>query len=79
MLEEQSVKLDSAIFTFTQDGDCLDEIDHYQTLTIELTSDLGIDNTNGAFIILKTERWAINELSDLEVLINRCKQVIKKP
>lgn len=70
-------QLDSASFEFSQEGNCIDK-GEYETLTIECKSDLGIDNTDGCFYVIKTEQWSINSPAELEELIERISKVIKK-
>lgn len=73
----QEVKLESASFEFSQEGNCVDQAE-YETLEIQCKSDLGIDNTEGCFYVIKTEQWSIDSLEDLSKLIDRINKVIKK-
>jgi hypothetical protein len=74
MAEEEKPKLASAKFEFTQDGNCVDG--GYESLEIRMESSLGIDNDEGAFYVLKTEQWAINDLSDLQDLFDRINKIL---
>ena len=70
-------KLESASFTFSQEGNCLGTTDTMEQLTIECNSDFGIDESEGCFYVLKTETgWSIDDVKELEELINRCNNVI---
>lgn len=73
---ENEPKLESATFEFVQDGNCKDEAE-FEILTIECKSDMGIDNSEGCFYVLKTEQWSIDSLADLQNLIDRINKVIK--
>ena len=70
-------KLDSASFEFSQEGNCIDK-EEYETLTIECKSDLGIDNTDGCFYVLRTEQWSIDSVAELEELFERIRKSIQK-
>lgn len=70
-------KLDSASFEFSQEGNCIDK-DEYETLTIECKSDLGIDNTDGCFYVLRTEQWSIDSVAELEEIFERINKAIQK-
>lgn len=70
-------KLESASFTFSQEGNGLGTTDTMEQLTIECNSDFGIDESEGCFYVLKTETgWSIDDVKELEELINRCNNVI---
>ena len=71
------VKLDKVTFEFTQDEHCMsNDMDGVELLTIECTSDLGITNTEGAYFVLKTEQWAINDIDELKLLFDKIEQAI---
>ena len=70
-------KLDSASFEFSQEGNCIDK-DEYETLTIECKSDIGIDNSDGCFYVLRTEQWSIDSVAELEEIFERINKAIKK-
>jgi hypothetical protein len=71
------VKLDKVTLEFTQEEHC-NSNDMYgvELLTIECTSDLGITNTDGAYFVLKTEQWAINNTDELKLLFDKIEQAI---
>ena len=72
---EEKIKLDKVIFEFTQEEHCMsNEMGGVESLTIECTSDLGITDTDGAFFVLKTEQWAINDLNDLKQLFDKIQE-----
>ena len=74
---EEKIKLDKVTFEFTQEEHCMsNEMGGVESLTIECTSDLGITQTDGAYFVLKTEQWAINDLNDLKQLFDKIEQAI---
>ena len=74
---EEKIKLDKVTFEFTQEEHCMsNEMGGVESLTIECISDLGITQTDGAFYVLKTEQWAINDLNDLKQLFDKIEQAI---
>jgi hypothetical protein len=73
-MTEDNVTLDSAKFEFSQEGNCVDG--GIESLEIRMESSLGIDRDGGAFYVLKTEQWAINDLSDLQKLFDRINKVL---
>lgn len=76
-MEEQGTLLEEATFRFSQDANCLSDQDEYEFLEIEAKSSLGIDRDNDCFFILKTDKWSIDNVEDLEKLFNRIKKVIE--
>jgi hypothetical protein len=71
------IKLDKVTFEFTQDEHCMsNEMGGVETLTIECMSDMGISDSEGAFYVLKTEQWAIDEPEELVALLDKVKQAI---
>lgn len=76
-MEEQGTLLEEATFRFSQDANCLSDHDEYEFLEIEAKSSLGIDRDNDCFFILKTDKWSIDSVEDLEKLFNRIKKVIE--
>lgn len=48
-----------------------------ETLTIEAHSSLGIDRDRGAFYILKTNGWSIDDEQDIKKLMDRIERIIK--
>jgi hypothetical protein len=72
-----AIKLDKVTFEFTQEEHCMsNKMGGTETLTIECMSDMGISDTDGAFFVLKTEQWAIDEPEELVALIEKVKQAI---
>jgi hypothetical protein len=76
-MEEQGTLLEEATFRFSQDGNCLSKSDQYEFLEIEAHSSLGIDRDNDCFFVLKTEKWSVDSIEDLEKLFDRIRKVIK--
>ena len=76
MEEENEPLLENATFNFSQDGNCVDGGDEF--LEIRCDSSLGIDRDKLCFFILKTERWAVDSVDDLQKLFDRIKKVISK-
>lgn len=76
-MEEQGTLLEEATFRFSQDANCLTDADEYEFLEIEAKSSLGIDRDKDCFFILKTDKWSIDSIEDLEKLFNRIKKVIE--
>ena len=71
------VKLEKVTFEFTQEEHCAsNDMDGIELLTVECTSDLGITNTEGAYFVLKTEQWAINDIDELKLLFDKIEQAI---
>ena len=69
--------LDTVTFTFTQEANCVDgPSDGIETLTIEAKSSLGVDGGGGAFFVLKTEQWAVDNSNEISKLIKRCERAI---
>lgn len=75
-INNEEPMLQSALFTFTQDGNCVDG--GFETLEIRCESSLGIDNDEGCFYVLKTEQWSIDDIKGLDKLINRISKVVNK-
>jgi len=75
MTPEEKPRLSSATFEFNQEGNCVDG--GFEELTIRCESSLGIDNDEGCFYVLETEQWSFNNISELEEIINRIKNIIK--
>jgi hypothetical protein len=76
-MEEQGTLLEEASFRFSQDANCLSNQDDYEFLEVEMKSSLGIDRDDGCFFVLKTDKWSIDSVEDLEKLFNRIKKVIE--
>jgi len=52
-----------------QEANCVSNED--ETLEIRCVSDMGIDNAEGCFYILKTEGWSIDNAGELQELFHR--------
>ena len=71
------IKLDKVTFEVTQEEHCCStDMNGVETLTIECMSDMGISDSEGAFYVLKTEQWAIDEPEELVALLDKVKQAI---
>jgi hypothetical protein len=77
-MEGQGILLEESTFRFSQDGNCVSDRDEYEFLVIEAQSSLGIDRDNDCFFVLKTEKWSVDSVEDLENLFNRIRKVILK-
>lgn len=75
---EQGIILERATFEFSQDGNCISNLDEYEFLTIECESSIGIDRDEECFFVLKTEKWSVDDEQDLKKLFDRISKVIKK-
>ena len=76
--EEQGLILEEASFRFSQDGNCISPVDDYEFLEVEVHSSLGIDRDNDCFFVLKTEKWSVDSIEDLEKIFDRIRKVVKK-
>jgi hypothetical protein len=71
-------ELDTVTFTFTQGTNCVDgPSNDIETLTVEAKSSLGIDEDGGAFYVLRTQQWAVDEADEINEIIKRCERAIK--
>jgi hypothetical protein len=71
-------ELETVVFTFTQKANCVDGPSHdIETLVVEAKSSLGIDGDGGAFYVLKTEQWAVDEADEISEIIKRCEKAIE--
>jgi hypothetical protein len=68
--------LDTMVFKFEQDENCVDGGDG-ETLIVEAKSSLGIDGDGGAFYVLKTEQWAINDIDDVVNMLKRVERAVE--
>jgi|TARA_B110000503_G_scaffold136486_1_gene218862 hypothetical protein len=75
-MEEQGTLLEKASFTFSQDANCLTNEDEYESLEIEAQSSLGIDRDGDCFFVLKTEKWSVDGVEELEKLFDRIRKVV---
>lgn len=67
--KDNVVGVDDVSITYLQNGDCEDEKDNVQSLTVS-TQNNGV----ARFITFKTERWAINDIDELIEIINDFKK-----
>ena len=67
----QETLLEEASFKFSQETNCLNNQDDFETLEIKCLSDVGIDRAEGCFYVLKTEGWSIDSLEELQKLFDR--------
>lgn len=67
---EDDVYMDAFTVKFTQEADCTQDDDEYQTIEFH-TEDNGI----GRFIWFKTDRWAISEAEDIFRLAKRVREM----
>ena len=77
-MEDQGILLEEASFKFSQDSNCISDRDEYEFLEIEARSSIGIDRDDGCFFILKTEKWSVDSVEELEKLFDRIRQVLIK-
>tara|TARA_B110000285_G_scaffold33138_1_gene34687 strand:+ start:419 stop:664 length:246 start_codon:yes stop_codon:yes gene_type:complete len=75
-MEEQGILLEEASFTFSQGGNCISNEDETESLEIEAQSSLGIDRDNDCFFVLKTEKWSVDGIEDLEKLFDRIRKIV---
>jgi hypothetical protein len=75
-MENENPKLEKATFEFSQEGNCVDG--GMEELTIRCESSLGVDNDEGCFYVLETERWSIDSAKDLQKLFDRISSILPK-
>jgi hypothetical protein len=76
-LPNPRAELDTVTFTFTQETNCVDgPSNDIETLTVEAKSSLGIDGDGGAFYVLRTQQWAVDDSNEISELIKRCEKAI---
>ena len=75
-MSEQGTLLEEARFRFSQDPNCLSDEDEYEFLEIKAHSSIGIDRDNDCFFVLKTEKWSVDSIEDLEKLFDRIRKVV---
>lgn len=69
--------LDTVMFKFIQDANCVDgPSEEIEELIVEAKSSLGIDADGGAFFVLKTKQWAIDDANEMFNLLKRCENSI---
>jgi len=59
---------------FMQDGNTLGTTGDYEDITINLEFQAGEED--GPFIVIKTDGWSIDNISDIEDLVDRVNQVL---
>ena len=70
-------ELDTVTFTFTQETNCVyGPSNDIETLTVEAKSSLGIDGDGGAFFVLRTKQWALDNSNEIHEIIKRCEKAI---
>ncbi len=62
--EDNFLTVDDVKVTYIQSADCVSHEDAVQEMEISTAN-----NGTARFLILKTKRWAISDIGDLEVLI----------
>lgn len=70
----EGVNCSTITFTFWQDSNCVDG-GEIEELDIEAKSSLGITGDKGAFYVLKTKQWAVDD-NELQQIIDRCKEAV---
>ena len=62
--DDDVLTVDDVKITYVQSADCVSHEDAVQTMEVS-----AVNNGVARFIVLKTKRWAISDIGDLEVLI----------
>jgi len=62
--------------SFAQEGNTLGTTEEYEQIDINL--EFQLDEDDGAFVVIKTDGWSMNEPEDLIPLVNRVKQILNK-
>jgi hypothetical protein len=76
-LPNSRAELETVTFTFTQATNCVDgPSNDIETLVIEAKSSLGIDGDGGAFYVLRTQQWAVDDSNEISELVKRCEKAI---
>ena len=64
--------LETMEFRFTQEANCVDGTsDDIEELIVEVKSSIGIDRDGGAFYVLKTKQFAINDANEMNEILKR--------
>jgi|694.fasta_scaffold29594_4 hypothetical protein len=63
-------KLERMTFLFTQESNCVDG-GEWEMLQVECKSSLGMDYDDGAFFVLTTEKWSVNDSEEIKELLQR--------
>jgi len=70
-------QLDTIEFRFYQEANCVDGAeDDSEELIIEAKSSLGIDGDGGAFYVLKTKQFAINDANEMYEILKRVEAAV---
>ena len=69
-------KLEKAKFEFHQEGNCLSDRDAYEFLEIQCVADIGIDNMETCFFVLKTKSWSVDSEEELKELFDRIRKTL---
>lgn len=75
---EEKPKLESAVFEFSQDANCLNSREDIETLEIKCESSLGISNDKGCFFVLKTDSWSVDSADDLKEFFHKIENGLKE-
>jgi len=60
---------------FEQEGNTLGTTQEYESINISL--EFQLCEKDGPFIVIKTDGWSIDEISELNDMINRAKKIIE--
>ena len=73
------VDLETITFTFSQESNCVDgRREEYEELIIEAKSSIGISRDKGAFFVITTQQWAIENGEEFQKLINACEASVNQ-
>jgi hypothetical protein len=75
-MEQQGTLLEEASFKFSQDPNCLSGEGEYEFLEVEAVSSIGIDRDQECFFVLRTKKWSVDSVEDLEKLFDRIRKVV---
>lgn len=75
---EEKPKLESAVFEFSQDANCLNSREDIETLEIKCESSLGITRDAGCFFVLKTDSWSVDSSDNLKELFDKIEIGLKE-
>jgi hypothetical protein len=74
MMDAKYAKLSSIKLTLKQDEDCCGRVDtSEQSLEIET-----MDGGGGAYLVISTERWALDSDEDIDAFASRLKEVLRQ-
>lgn len=73
-MTDKYAKLASIKLTLSQQEDCCGRVENYeQHLTIET-----MDGGGGAYLVISTDRWAIDSDADIDSFAARLKEVLRQ-